>query len=206
MKFSKFLTSLIAVIIPMMILLAAFVIDAGVLFYRAFPEMPYGFKIAASAFLGFALAFPLLLTAVNSELLPKWKWLDFPKIFAVFTAVMTAMFFDVFQTTGKHWSWYVLVGFLSIGLGLIDWLYAYLFIRKYQLESDQVDYKAKYEKVRDTPRQLSEAQALLISARTELKEYKKMLTCPHCGKLSKSHSAHRNHVTRCDQNPKNQQS
>ncbi|MEQ8628080.1 hypothetical protein [Ekhidna sp.] len=207
-NFPKFLKSLTAVIIPMMILLAAFVIDAGVLFYRAFPYMPDGLRLAASAFLGFALAFPLLLTAINSKLLPtttiKGKHVGFPELFAVFTAFMTAMFFDVFNAEGKHWSWYVLVAFLSIGLGLVDWLYASLFVNKDYQENEQIDYKEKYEAIAHTPGELSECKKTLEETRKALIECKKRISCRHCGEPQKSYSALRTHEGRCGENPKNQ--
>ncbi len=117
--FSNFLNSLTAVLVPMMVLLFAFIIDASVLFYRALPnDMSVYLKYPASGALGFSIAFPLLLTAVNSELLPAWikgnKWVGFPMLFALFTVIMTLLFFEIFSVKGKTWDWYFLICFLSL--------------------------------------------------------------------------------------------
>lgn len=204
---SDFLTSISAVILPMLLLLVAFVIDAGVLFYRVLPDMPLLLKLSASAFLGFALSFPLLIAAVNSRILPRIGWFGFPELFAIFSAFMTALFFDVFTPQDAHWSWYVLVAFLSVFLGLIDYLYAYLFIEKYRRANATDKKLALLEKLQPEHDQLkaafNEQSAALKAAQTALKEYHRQLTCKHCGQLvPEGFGALRNHIQRkCPNKP-----
>ena len=208
----------------MIVLLVAFIIDAGVLFYRAFPEMPFYLKLPASIFMGFAVAFPLLVTSVNSKLLPKAKsGFGFPELFGIFSAVMTLFFFDFFSfPAGKPLSWYALVIFLSVFVGLIDYLYAHLFVLKNNEERDYLHYKGLYDSqleinaglsaklseasksLKNTEHNLKESDKALNQITVELNEVKKELTCDYCGHLSKTYSAHRNHVNRCSANPKNQ--
>ncbi|MEL6558364.1 MAG: hypothetical protein AAFQ94_09280 [Bacteroidota bacterium] len=221
----RFLNSIKAVLIPMIVLLVAFIIDAGVLFYRAFPEMPLYLKLPASIFMGFAVAFPLLVTSVNSKLLPKAKnGFGFPELFGIFSAIMTLFFFDFFSfPEGKPVSWYTLVMFLSVFVGLIDYLYAHLFVLKNKEENDHQHYKGLYEsqleinetlngkfseaknQLKEATQSLNEYDDTLSELNQKLNEMKKELTCEHCGHLSKTYSAHRNHVNRCKSNPKNQQ-
>jgi|GEM_PF-5189891 len=221
MKLPKFLNSLQAIMIPMLILILGFWIDASVLFYRAFAgALVDALRYPASIFLGFAVALPLLLTAINNPILPGLqigtKKIGFPELFGIFTILMVLMFFDFFNPEKTHpASWYYLVLFLSLFLGLIDYLYAYLYVSKYKLS--QIDWKAQWftmarrtvtyrQKLKRTTAKLSEYQTKLSEASHELNEYRQSLTCPHCGHIpeKKSYSAHRNHVTRCPQNPNNQ--
>lgn len=213
MKLPNFLNSLNAILIPMIIVLLAFVIDAGVLFFRAFPDMPYLLKLVAAANLGFGLAFPLLLTSINSRELPKvsflWKKVGFPELFAVCTAFMIALFFEIVPG-----GLLVVKIFLSVMLGLIDYLYAYLFVSKYQAEQSETSYEEQYTELESrfsevrhdlkrTQMNLIESDTSLEKATKELNEYRKQLTCPHCNEQLKRFGSYRNHVNRCPENPKN---
>lgn len=200
----KFLTSITAVVVPMLVLLFAFIINTSVLYHRALPEdMSELLRLAASGLLGFALAFPLILTAVNSQLLSGFKiWkIGFPETFGVFTAFMTALFFDVFNNPGAPWHWFVLVGFISVLHGLIDYLYAYLFIKKYQEETTEQKAAEMIKQLIPENEQLkkqnAEIEKLLSEANKLLSEYQKQLTCKHCGTLiPEGFSALRNHIQR----------
>jgi Zn finger protein HypA/HybF involved in hydrogenase expression len=195
----------------MVIVLVAFVIDAGVLFFRAFPEMPFWLKLIASANLGFGLAFPLLLTSINNNLLPKWRGFGFPELFAICTTFMIALFFDIIPGGLDTVRW-----FLSIMLGLIDYLYAFLFVNKYSQQVQTIDLGQKLffkeaalddamKQLKEKTTKLNEYIDELNEAEEELNEYRQSLTCPHCSTevQTKSYSAYRNHVGRCEQNPKN---
>ena len=219
---AKFLNSLEAILIPMLILLVAFVIDAGVLFHRILPEdMNKDLKLFAAIMLGIAVAFPLLLTSVNSELLRKKYNMGFPEIFGFCSFFMTLLFFEVFSENIKFFNWYLTTCFMCLLLGLIDYLYADLFVKKYnqikETKNQQQDYqwllqknesiskdllkyksainKSKEELVR-TKEELTETKASLI-------EMNERLTCPHCNTLQKSVSTYRNHIGNCTYNPKN---
>ncbi len=200
---AKFLNSLTAIVIPMIILLFAFVIDASVLFYRAFPtDMPEALKLVASSFLGFAIAFPLLLTAVNRKLLAKFGE-TFPIVFAVFSAIMTAFFFDVFAAEGKDLSWYWLVGFLSVFVGLIDYLYAHLFVEKFAIEvveelaSDQLAVMTSAFNVLDRKySQLEHSAAQLKDKSSQYDALRLQLTCKYC-KTVKSPGTISSHQSNC---------
>lgn len=212
---ADFLTSLKAILIPMLILLAGLVIDSAVLLHATFPDIHPVARVLASILLGFALAFPLLLTSVNSKMLPSVGWLDFPRVFGFCTVLLSLFFFDVFSWKDQHWSRYFLAGFLSVLFGIIEYLYSFLFIRKVQEVTSQRDTAAELASaqatVTETQKLLSEAKAALTErtaaltdALAELTEHRRNLTCPHCTQVLKSPGAHRNHVNRCTHNPKNQ--
>ncbi|GAA4273737.1 hypothetical protein U6A24_02630 [Aquimarina gracilis] len=219
---AKFLNSLEAILIPMLILLIAFIVDAGVLFYRVLPEyMNENLKLFASIMLGIAVAFPLLLTSVNSNLLKHKYKVGFPEIFGFCSFFMTLLFFDVFSAEIKPLNWYLTTVFMCLLLGLIDYLYADLFVKKYNqiynLELQQQDYeKLKDENesilkdldksdlvLQQSKEELSKTKESLQRTISSLEEANEKLTCPHCGQLQKSVSAYRNHIGNCKENPKN---
>ncbi len=219
---AKFLNSLEAILIPMLILLIAFIVDAGVLFYRVLPEyMNENLKLFASVMLGIAVAFPLLLTSVNSNLLKHKYKVGFPEIFGFCSFFMTLLFFDVFSAETKPFNWYLTTIFMCLLLGLIDYLYADLFVKKYNQISNLEQQQQDYEKLKDenkrllkdldksdlvlkqSKEELSITKESLQSTMDSLEEANEKLTCPHCGKLQKSVSAYRNHIGNCKDNPKN---
>lgn len=219
---AKFLNSLEAILIPMLILLVAFIVDAGVLFYRVLPEyMNENLKLFASVMLGIAVAFPLLLTSVNSNLLKHKYKVGFPEIFGFCSFFMTLLFFDVFSAETKPFNWYLTTIFMCLLLGLIDYLYADLFVKKYNqinnLEQQQLDYeKLKDENksllndldksglvLQKSKEELSKTKESLERIMESLEEANKKLTCPYCGQLQKSVSSYRNHLGGCKDNPKN---
>ncbi len=219
---AKFLNSLEAILIPMLILLIAFIVDAGVLFYRVLPKyMNENLKLFASIMLGIAVAFPLLLTSVNSNLLKQKYKVGFPEIFGFCSFFMTLLFFDVFSAKTKPFNWYLTTVFMCLLLGLIDYLYADLFVKKYNqinnLEQQQLDYKNLQDKNRSLTEELDKSSVVLQKSKQELSKTKESLqrtissleeaneklTCPHCGQLQKSVSAYRNHIGNCKDNPKN---
>lgn len=203
MKLPKFLNSLSFIMVPMLMLILGVWIEAGVLFNRAFLDtMEAAFRYPASALFGLAVALPILLTSIHSHILPEFfqirgKKFGFPELFGVFSSIMVIMLFDVFADKPRHYSWFVLVGFLAVFIGLIDYLYAHLYKKKYEQEARET---------REANPELREARAALRESLKELKEYRQSLTCPHCGQIpeTKTYSAHRNHVNRCPKNPKNQ--
>jgi len=220
MKLPNFLNSLSAIMVPMLILFAGFWIEASVLFFRAFEgSMTDVLRYPAASFMGFAVTSPLLLTAINSLLLPgflvRGVKIGFPELFGVFTVMMVLLFFDAFGETVRPTSWYLLIGFIAVFLGLIDYLYAFLLVRKYREEVEQVDFKTKYndlyaevvqmeqahqrttDKLKEYHSALTEARRTLNETEMRLNEYRQALTCPHCQRESKTHSAHKNHVARC---------
>ncbi|MBU2914551.1 hypothetical protein [Reichenbachiella agariperforans] len=202
------INSLAAVMIPMLTLILAFIIHASTLIYRALPDdMVIEFKLVASAALGFSMVLPLLLTAVNSELLPKWysnnNWVGFPMLFGVFTIIMTLFFFDVFEAKGKSMSWYFLNVFISLFFGLIDYLYVFLFVAKYkettnrEMESKlQEDYKMKYQQLESKHQQLKHNSKQLKEDSAQYNELLKQLTCKYCGEV-KTISSIKSHQARC---------
>jgi len=218
---AKFLTSLKAVLIPMLMLQGALIIDAGILVYRAFPAMPEAFKLVASALLGFALAFPLLLSSVNSYILKEvkilWWSISFPMIFAGFTVFMSLLFFGAFdpQPTWTN-SNYILVYFLSVFFGLIEYLYADLFVKKNkqrirdigleegfaELQKAHSDLKLNHHALKESHSELQKAHSDLNKSHAKLME---LLTCQHCrDTFDKVHQKKR-HEAKCMDNPKNQE-
>ncbi len=219
---AKFLNSLEAILIPMLILLVAFIVDAGVLFYRVLPEyMNENLKLFASIMLGIAVAFPLLLTSVNSNLLKHKYKIGFPEIFGFCSFFMTLLFFDVFSADIKSFNWYLTSVFMCLLLGLIDYLYADLFVKKYNqihnLEQQQIDYEKLKNKNESLVKELDESSLFLEKSKGELSKTKESLqrtmgsleeaneklTCPYCSQLQKSVSTYRNHLGGCKDNPKN---
>lgn len=225
MKLPKFLNSLQAIMIPMLILITGFWIDASVLFYRAFDTaLPEPLRYPAATFLGLAVALPLLLTAINNPILPGiqigTKKIGFPELFGIFTVLMVLMFFDVFSPElDRPTSWHYLVYFLALFLGLIDYLYAYLYVNKYKLSL--TDWRGAWfslaRRFIEQKRKLKDAQMMLIESDTSLEkavkmlnEYREQFICKHCEgkeqspKEKKIIGSFRNHVNRCPLNPKNQ--
>lgn len=219
---AKFLNSLEAILIPMLILLIAFIVDAGVLFYRVLPEdMNENLKLFASIMLGVAVAFPLLLTSVNSNLLKHKHKVGFPEIFGFCSFFMTLLFFDVFSADTKPFNWYLTTVFMCLLLGLIDYLYADLFVKKYNqinnLEQRLLDFQKLKDQNESLSKELDKSGLVLLQSKEELSQTKESLqrtlssleeaneklTCPHCGQLQKSVSAYRNHIGSCKDNPKN---
>ncbi|TPN86079.1 hypothetical protein [Aquimarina algicola] len=222
---AKFLNSLEAILIPMLILLIAFVVDAGVLFYRVLPiDMNKDLKLFAAIMLGIAVAFPLLLTSVNSKLLKQKYNIGFPEIFGFCSFFMTLLFFDVFSEQIKSFNWYLTTVFMCLLLGLIDYLYAHLFVKKYnqineserqkthylELQQESVsihqDLKKSNEVLEKYHKELNETKTGLKEAIERLQQANEKLTCPHCSELQKSVSAYRNHIGACKHNPKNSSS
>jgi hypothetical protein len=197
----------------MLMLVIAFWIEAAVLFDRAFADsLHLLLRVPAALFFGFAVACPLLLTAINSRILPSFKVgrakVGFPELFGGFTVMMVLLFFDVWGVVDKPRSWYILVSFLAAFLGIIDYLYASLFVTKYNIEASKRDYQSLYEStydqlsfcqqdLHDLSTTLLESGKHLNEAKAELNEYRQQLTCS-CGHQSKTYSAHRNHVSRCE--------
>lgn len=219
---AKFLNSLEAILIPMLILLIAFIVDAGVLFYRVLPEyMNENLKLFASIMLGVAVAFPLLLTSVNSDLLKHKYKIGFPEIFGFCSFFMTLLFFDVFSADIKPFNWYLTTVFMCLLLGLIDYLYADLFVKKYNQINNQERKKDDYHKLKEenqglvkeldmsslvlqkSQEELSKTKKSLERTKSSLEEANDKLTCPYCSQLQKSVSTYRNHLGRCTGNPKN---
>lgn len=223
MNLHKTLNSLDAITTPMLMLICAVGIEASVLFNRALSEsMDIWFRIPASMLFGFSVALPILLTSIHKQLLPglpiRDKKIGFPELFGLFSAFMVLLLFDVFGEKQRSTSWYVLVSFLAIFIGLIDYLYAHLYVAKYNEEFGKEDLSKQYdEKCRELNEanqslhecrvKLGEAVNELMEARQELAEFYESLKCVHCGELpaTKSYSAKRNHENRCTQNPKNTQ-
>jgi len=207
-------------------LIGAVWIDAGIVFNRAFTTSitEVNFRVAVSVLSGFSIAVAILLTSIHTEILPKLsirkKDIGFPEMFGIFSVFLMLMVFDVFGDDPKNphkTNWYLLVIFLSIFRGLIDYLYAHLYVGKQkadnQEESAVAELKRKEDEFTEAQMRLTEYQESIIDATLKLKEahkrleeYQAAFTCPHCGKVSKTktHSALKNHVNRCDKNPKNQ--
>ncbi|WP_282079572.1 hypothetical protein [Aquimarina algiphila] len=219
---AKFLNSLEAILIPMLILLIAFIVDAGVLFYRVLPkDMNEDLKLFASIMLGIAVAFPLLLTSVNSDLLKHKYKIGFPEIFGFCSFFMTLLFFDVFSADVKSFNWYLTSVFMCLLLGLIDYLYADLFVKKYNqinnLEQQLLDFQKLKDQSESLSNELDKSDLVLQQSKEELSQTKESLqrtiesleeaneklTCPYCRQLQKSVSAYRNHLGGCKDNPKN---
>ncbi len=219
---AKFLNSLEAILIPMLILLIAFIVDAGVLFYRVLPkDMNKDLKLFASIMLGIAVAFPLLLTSVNSNLLKHKYKIGFPEIFGFCSFFMTLLFFDVFSAEIKSFNWYLTSVFMCLLLGLIDYLYADLFVKKYNqiknLEQQLLDFQKLKDQNESLLKELDKSGLVLQKSKEELfqtkenlqrttgslEEANEKLTCPYCSQLQKSVSAYRNHIGGCKDNPKN---
>ena len=219
---AKFLNSLEAILIPMLILLVAFIVDAGVLFHRVLPNyMDENLKMVASIMLGIAVAFPLLLTSVNSNLLKHKYKVGFPEIFGFCSFFMTLLFFDVFSTETKSFNWYLTTVFMCLLLGLIDYLYADLFVKKYNqiknVEQQQLNYKKLKDENESLIKDLDQSNLVLEQTKKELyktkeslhrtmnglEEANEKLTCPYCSQLQKSVSSYRNHLGPCKHNPKN---
>ncbi|WP_438424865.1 hypothetical protein [Aquimarina macrocephali] len=206
----------------MLILLIAFIVDAGVLFYRVLPEyMDKDLKLFASIMLGIAVAFPLLLTSVNSDLLKHKYKIGFPEIFGFCSFFMTLLFFDVFSAEIKSFNWYLTSVFMCLLLGLIDYLYADLFVKKcnqiHNLAQWQLDYEKLIDENQSLTKELDKSDLVLQQSEEELlktkeslkgtieslEEANEKLTCPYCKQLQKSISAYRNHIGSCKDNPKN---
>lgn len=221
-RIAKFLTSLKAVLIPMLMLQGALIIDAAILVHRSFPEIPAPFKIVASALLGFALAFPLLLSSVNSYILKDlrvlWFTISFPMLFAGFTVFMSLLFFRAFDPQPTwNMSNYILVYFLSIFFGLIEYLYADLFVKKNQqrikdlhLKEGFAELQVKHSELKINFHELKEDQVQLKKAYTQLNQdyakLKEQVVCKHCGHESDTLSKAKYHQTNCPENPKNLES
>lgn len=221
-RIAEFFTSLGAVILPMVILLAALVIDGAVLLFKSFPaDIPFGIKLAACVLLGFAIAWSLLLTSVNSGLLKRWntEWfsIGFPEVFGLCTVAMSLFFFDVWNLPAEtHWSKPLLMVFLSVLFGVVEYLYCFIFVAKLREKHSEESFEKLYEqahydlqvalaRVENSRQYIKELQEGVESTDKELSEYKRVLTCAHCGTVSASISTHRRHVGRCEKNPRNRE-
>ena len=134
---------------------------------------------------------------------------------------MTLLFFDVFSAETKPFNWYLTTVFMCLLLGLIDYLYADLFVKKYNQINNLKQQQQDYEKLinenenlikdldksslvlEQSKQELSKTKESLQRTITNLEEANEKLTCPHCGQLQKSVSAYRNHIGSCKDNPKN---
>ena len=212
----NYIQSIKAVILPMMLLLLVFIIDASVLFYRVLPEMHHYLRIIVCVLMGISLAFPLLLTAVNSNHLSKWGKVGFPELFSVVSFGMTLFFFDLpSMPENKPISWYLLVIFLSFCLALVDYLYASLFVAKLKqikaIQGNATQVSDLRQKNSDLQKQVDELQSISLryeqlkekheQVRAELKTFTDQLVCKYCGHESPTITANQSHQSRCDQNP-----
>tara|TARA_R110001606_G_scaffold321004_2_gene467861 strand:- start:21 stop:677 length:657 start_codon:yes stop_codon:yes gene_type:complete len=213
-RIAKFLTSLGAVIVPMLIIQAALWIDGAFLLWQSFPAIPEFIRIAAAVLLGFGLCFPLLLTSVNSELLKPLATIDFPKIFGLVTVVLSLLFFDVFRVD-KDTTYYATRVFLSLLLGLVEYLYSFLFVAKWKEKRKEETFEEQYDdlivrhheltsEAKDFVKQNNLLRVKLEAAQTTLNGLLSALRCPHCAHQSDTPGAHRYHVKTCAKNPKNQ--
>ncbi len=215
---------------PMLMLIMAVWIESGILFYRALKDsMEDPFRWAASILFGFSVAMPILLTSIHTEILPgvkiAGKKIGFPELFGLFSTILVLMLFDVFATRERHVSWYVLVGFLSVFIGLIDYLYAHLYVGKQKADSDEINTQRElehkttmledaqlqleeyHEKLLEATKRHKASQLRLNEAHEKLNEIEEKFTCPYCKEVLeiKPGNALKNHKHRCDKNPSNQQ-
>lgn len=206
-KIESFLTSLLAVTIPMLLLIVAITIKVAALFYRSFEIPNNNIRLCASIFLAISVSLTLLTVSVNSQLIKGNKWLGFPEIFALCSVMIMLFVFKVFESDNEHWSWYFQRVFLSLFLGSIEYVYSKLFVKKYEAENKLVNERRELlelrKKFKDTKRELYDTTEELNRTKQELESTKMHFPCRHCGEVLTSHSTWKKHEAKCDKNPKN---
>ena len=214
-----FIKGITAILILMAILLIVFIVDASVLFWRVLPEdMDIWLRGPVSVLMAIPLSVALLLTAVHSNHLPRYKGIGFPEGFSVISFGLTLFFFDLPAMPNRPTDWYALVIFLALCLAMVDYLLAFLFVRKLKELSEEERITEQVTDLQTSNKDLQEKVSALqcdadalqrtTEANQQLKEelqgYHKQHICKHCGKRSDTISANLTHQSRCPKRRANQ--
>lgn len=193
MKLEKFINSLRAVTIPMLLIILAFTIKIAALLYSVFEIPNQSFKISASVLLAIALSLTLMTVSVNSYLFKKQY---FPVTFAVCSGVMMLFVFKVIEEDSHHWTWYSKRIFLSIFLAFVEYTYSKLFVKKYQeqrdtikLEEDHKSLLVDYSGLQSQIKSFKESMSSQQESIDNLSQYQKALRCKKCKKQHTSVSS-----------------
>lgn len=216
LKFAKGLTSLTAVMVPMLIVIAGNSIAGAHLVYHSFPDsMMEEAKIPASMLIGLAIAMALISVSTNKDILPAWnarhEWIGFPLMLAVFSAFLLAFFFELFE----QWDQLAIHEivkyiFLSVFIAYLEFTFVYLFVKKLQQVRNTIKFETKIKKLNVTISQLEETKTQLSATIDKLKPTEEQLkettseldklrldlTCKKCGKQKNARSI-ASHESKC---------
>ena len=208
-KFAKGITSLAAVMVPMILNIIGLAIAGAHLLYTNFPQegMPEAAKLPSAVLIGAVLATALISVAANKKILKPWhdkhKWIGFPLLLAVFSFVLLLFFFQVFELWAErpvHESMRKI--FLGGLIAFLEYIFAYVFVEKKAETQADIKFETKIAKLQATKKQLETTISKLEETNKQLKPTKEKLksleqehaklvldlTCRKCGKMKNARS------------------
>ncbi|MFY0628716.1 MAG: hypothetical protein JXR07_20655 [Reichenbachiella sp.] len=211
-RFAEIITSLGALMLPMLIIICGLAITGGELLHKSFPDsMTTGLKVTASVFFGIILALALTTISVNKDLIKgKYVWI-IPLMLAVFSAILLMFFFEVFENWHTDlWHEKFLKIFLSVFFAFLEFIFVMLFIKKLAKSTTDIKLESRIAKLNDQIKKLFATNAKLQETNSQLKtnhqqlielrkENKKLvedLTCKKCHKMKKARSI-ASHENKC---------
>lgn len=210
LRFAKAITSLTAVMVPMIIIILGLAITGAHLIYHSFPvNMDEWQKIPGAVFLGIALALAFLTVLGNKDLLVVLKdsreWSVIVVVLAIFDAFLLMIFFEVFEKWDQLASFELVRKiFISCLISFLVFIFVTIFIQKKKQSTQEVKHETKIRNLLATNKQLettnNQFNDKLKQYRKDSEQLKKLLpqiTCRYCKEV-KSVGSIKSHESRCE--------